>query len=230
MVKPTVKPTVKPSGKPPSRREEGALRTRAAILDAARLRFGRDGYGSTTIADLADEAGVAVQTVYAVFGNKRTVLAELLDRSIAGDDEPVAVNDRPWMRAVWDAPTAADRLRAYAAAVERIMAGAGDVFRIVSTAATTDPQIRALAATTEQRRRTGAAAVVDSVRTVGRLRPGLTRRRAIDLLWMLNGPDIHHHLVGRAGWSPARYRTWLGEAMVRELLDPAGDAPARPGV
>lgn len=162
---------------------------------------------------------MAVQTVYATFGNKRTVLAELLDVAIAGDDERVVVNARDWMQPVWHAPTAAERLRAYAAAVRRIMGGAGEVFAVVTAAAATDPDVVDLAETTEQRRRAGAAAVVESV-SVAELRPGLGPEAAVDLVWLLNGPAVYIHLVRRAGWTPDEYEAWLADALVRELLPP----------
>jgi AcrR family transcriptional regulator len=201
------------------RRRQRARATRRAVLAAARRLFVDDGYGATTIQAVADEAGVAVQTVYAAFGNKRTILAELLDVSIAGDDEQITVNAREWMRPVWEAPTAAERLRAYAAAVSRIMAGAGDVFAVVAAAAGTDPDVVELAATAEQRRRTGAATVVESVRSVGALRPGLDPERAVDILWLLNSPAVFAHLVRQAAWTREEYESWLADAMVRELLE-----------
>jgi AcrR family transcriptional regulator len=202
------------------RRQERAQATRRAVLDAAGRLFVADGYGATTIQAIADEAGVAVQTVYAAFGNKRTILAELLDVSIAGDDERIAVNDREWMRQVWEAPSAAERLRAYAAACRSISERAGDVFAVVTAAAATSPDVADLAATAEHRRRLGATSVIDSIRKVGRLRPGLTRQRAIDVLWLLNSPMVFGHMVRRAGWSTDHYERWLADTMIRELLAP----------
>lgn len=201
------------------RREQRARATRRAVLAAARKLFVAEGYGATTIQAIADEADVAVQTVYAVFGNKRSILAELVDVSIAGDDAEIVVNAREWMRPVWEASTAAERLRAYAAAVRRIMDGAGDVFAVVAAAATIDPEVVELADITEQRRRAGARSVIDSLRSVGTLRPGLTPRRATDVLWLLNSPAVFAHLVRRAGWSLDQYQAWLADAMVNELLD-----------
>jgi AcrR family transcriptional regulator len=210
------------------RREQKAKATRSAVLAAARKLFVADGYGVTTIQAIADEADVAVQTVYAVFGNKRSILAEVLDVSIAGDDAEIVVNAREWMRPVWDAPTAEERLRGYATAVRRIMDGAGDVFAVVATAATIDPDAVELAETTEARRRAGATSVLDSVRSVGKLRPGLTRERAIDVLWLLNSAAVFAHLVRRAGWSLDQYEAWLGDTMVAELLDGSGAHRPRP--
>lgn len=207
------------------RREQRARATRLAVLEAARKLFTAHGYGATTIQAIADEADVAVQTVYAVFTNKRSILAEVVDVSIAGDDAPVVVNARDWMRPVWEAPTAAERLRAYAGAVRRIMDGAGDVFAVVAAAATIDPDVVELAETTEQRRVAGARSVIDSVRAVASLRPGLTRDQAVDVLSLLNSPAVFAHLVRRARWTLDQYQTWLADALVRELLgeDPQTD-------
>lgn len=201
------------------RREQKARATRLAVLAAARKLFVAEGYGATTIKAIADEADVAVQTVYAVFGSKRSVLGELMDFAIAGDDAEIAINAREWMRPVWEAPTAQDRLRAYAVAVRRIMGSAADVFAVVASAATTDPDAVELAETTEQRRRTGAAMVVDSICAVGTLRSGLTAEHATDLLSLFNGPTVYLHLVRRAGWSAYQYQDWLADTLVGQLLD-----------
>ncbi len=213
------------------RREKRAKATRRAILDAARQLFVTHGYGATTIQAIADEADVAVQTVYAVFGNKRTILAEVMDVSIAGDDAPIVVNAREWMAPVWDAPTAAERLRAYAAAVRRIMDSAADVFAAVAAAATIDADAVDLAETAEQRRRAGATMVIDSVRKVGTLRAGLTRQRAIDILWLLNSPAVYRQLVRHAGWRADDYQAWLADTMTTQLLDDddMAEPPPSPG-
>lgn len=207
-----------------NRRAESARRTRRAITEAAARLFVRDGYAVTTIAAIAEEAGVAVQTVYAVFGNKPAIMAEVVDQSIAGDDAPVVVNARDWMRDVWEAPTGEQRLRAYAGAVLRIMQGAADVLNALDRAASADPELRALATMTEDRRRAGAAAVIDSVRSVTPLRAGLRRTEAVDVLWLLNSPMVFQHLTRHANWSAQRYERWLADTMCRELL--TSDPPA----
>jgi AcrR family transcriptional regulator len=203
------------------RRQERARATRRAVLAAAARLFVAGGYGATTLQAIADDAGVAVQTVYAAFGNKRTILSHVIDIAIAGDDEQLAVNDREWMQPVWEAPSAADRLRAYASATRRIAASAGDVFAVLAAAAATDPDVVELAAAAEHRRHVGAASVIDSVRSIGGLRPGLTREQAVDVLWLLNSPAVFTHFVRQAGWSLDQYERWLADAMVRELLRPA---------
>ena len=85
------------------KREEQAKATRAAIVHAAYRLFVADGYAVTTIQAIADEAGVAVQTVYAGFGNKRRVLDEVIEAAIVGDD-PTPVADRPEITALATEP------------------------------------------------------------------------------------------------------------------------------
>lgn len=202
-------------------RRERSKRTKRTIVAAATELFVADGYGNTAVTAIAERAGVAVQTVYVSFGNKRAILAAALDQAISGDDSEIVVNDRDWMREVFAAPTAVERLTAYAKAVERIMMNAGDMFAVVSTAATVDPEIVEVAATTEARRRVGARSVIDSIDSIagiGDLRPDLTLDEAADVLSMLNSPATFHHLVRQRGWTPERYQQWLAAAMVRELL------------
>ncbi len=95
------------------------------------------------------------------------------------------------------------------------------MFAAVAAAASVDSQVADLATETEHRRRTGAAAVIEAVLEVADLREGLDREGAVDVLWLLNGPDVFRHLVRGAGWSLDRYERWLAGSFVRELLGPS---------
>ena len=202
-------------------RRERSRRTRRKIVTAATELFVLNGYGSTSITAIAARADVAVQTVYATFGTKHAVLSAALDRAIAGDDAPVVVNARDWMREVFEAPTATERLTAYAGAVRRINANAGAMFTVVATAASVDADIVELAEATEARRRLGARSVIDSILTVSALRSGLDAEQATDLLSLLNSPATFEHLVQRSKWSLDDYQRWLAQTMTRELLPTA---------
>src|SRR5687767_8230835 len=81
-----------------------AAATRARMLAAARSLFVARGYTATTMRSIADEAGVAVQTMYFTFATKRAVLSELLDLEVAGDTAPVATLERPWVAEALAAP------------------------------------------------------------------------------------------------------------------------------
>src|SRR4051794_17721553 len=94
------------------RRALQARETRDAIRNAASVRFLRDGYVATSVAAIAEAAGVAPETVYATFGSKRDLLFECLDVSIVGDDAPVSLLERPWAAAVVADTDGRARLRA----------------------------------------------------------------------------------------------------------------------
>jgi AcrR family transcriptional regulator len=61
------------------RRERMAQQTRRDILTTARRLFAERGYGATSINDIAQEADVAIQTIYARRGSKRGMLIALVD-------------------------------------------------------------------------------------------------------------------------------------------------------
>ena len=82
-----------------TRRKEQARRTRQTITEAARTLFTRHGYAGTTIAAIAQAAGVSAETIYATFGSKRAILSHLVDISVVGDDEPVPLLKRPFVQA-----------------------------------------------------------------------------------------------------------------------------------
>ena len=201
-----------------TRRQEQARSTRRAVLAAAGRLFVDAGYGATTLQQVADDAGVAVQTIYATFGNKKSVLEELLGVSIAGDDAPVAVNDRGWMHDVFTNPDPSIRLSSYAAAVTAIHERAGDIFTVVRSAAAADPDLAPLAAATEQRRRSGATRIIEALDEIDALRPDLTVAEAVDVLWTLNSPEVHQLLVRESGWAPDRFRAWLARMFTAALL------------
>ena len=203
------------------RRAEAARATRRRVVAAAAALFEQRGYPATSIVAIAEAADVAEQTVYAAFGNKRTLLAEAVDQAIAGDDEPIAVNDRDWMQPVWNAPDPASRLRSYAAAVVFIHERAARIFRVLEVAAPGTPELDDLWRETLARRRQGAAAVIAPLADHGDLCRDLTIEEATDVMWAMNGPEIYLNLVERQNWSPDRYTAWLGDALVRLLLRPA---------
>ncbi|MFJ9782272.1 helix-turn-helix domain-containing protein [Amycolatopsis sp. NPDC101161] len=105
------------------------------MTTAARELFIRDGYGATTLKEIADRAGVAVQTIYFTFGNKRVLLA------IAGDLEPVATMDRPWFRDAVAAPAAEVHVRLHVRGTRGILERVAPIVEMLRAAASADPAI-----------------------------------------------------------------------------------------
>ena len=94
-----------PTTQPPKRytsqvRDEQARRTRRAIVTAAHDLFLAQGYAATTIDGIAEAAHVSRRTVFNSVGGKPTLLKLAWDWAIVGDDEPIALADRPAIKAI----------------------------------------------------------------------------------------------------------------------------------
>lgn len=203
--------------------------TRRVIVTSARKLFGTRGYGATTLEAIARDAGVAVQTVYANFGNKRAILLELL-KLAQSEGQLLAIIGQ------FVAEKDPVKMLKLAAAFNRTFyEQSGDVYRILRGAAASDPVIAKLEPLAEDDVRGRCAGVVRALARSGRLRKGLTQREGTDLLATLSSPEIFRLLVTRFGWSPAEYETWLlmtFEATVlatplRPVLAPSRSGPGK---
>ncbi|WP_252444285.1 helix-turn-helix domain-containing protein [Pseudonocardia humida] len=201
-------------------RAERARRTRAAVLAAAHELFVARGYAGTTIRAVATAAGVSVPTVEQAFGTKRGLLKHVVDVARAGDDEPVAILDRPPALAAAAAADAADFLAAATAEIAVVAARVAAVQAVLATAAAADPEIAALAREIDAQRRVVAAWLVDGVRTRAGLRG--ERERAVDAVWTLLDPVVHGRLTAGCGWSSGEFADWLADALGRLLLPDRG--------
>lgn len=199
-------------------RDEGARRTRQAIVTTAAKLFAERGYAATSLADIATEAGVARPTVFASFGSKPALLRHVLDQALAGDDAPVAVADRPWFTPVWDATTPSAVLDAYAEVCVVIAQRAARLFEVVRRAADDAPEVAELWNTLQSNRVAGAKMVIEHMQTLGELGPGLDTPTAIDTLWLFNDPAHYAALVLQRGWPEDAFRRWLADRMRDALL------------
>jgi len=199
-------------------REESARRTREAIACAATLLFVRDGYAGTSWEALAEAAGVSRPTVVTAFGTKAALLSQVLDESLAGNDDPGPVRDRPWFRPVWEATTAAETLDAYARVCVLIASRAAGVIEALHRAADSSPEVDALWKRWLTGRRAGAAMVVGHPPLTRALAPGRGADQAVDVLWTLNNPDLYLGLVTGAGWTEVAFEAWLARTMKTALL------------
>jgi TetR/AcrR family transcriptional regulator, regulator of autoinduction and epiphytic fitness len=197
------------------RRRRQAETTRAAIIAGARHLFVARGYGGATMEAIAGEAGVAVQTVYAVFGSKRGILFALLDQMAADAD-------LPRVQAALEAATGDPRrqLRERVAFNARFYAAGGDVIDIARTVSGTEPDLHAMWHEGESRRHRAQAALVAEWAAAGALAPGLTARTATDILWTLSGPDVFRLLVVERRWSRRRFEEWLAGTLSDQLFGP----------
>jgi AcrR family transcriptional regulator len=199
-----------------SRRQARAQESRAAVLRAALDRFLEQGYSSTTIAQVAGDADVSVETVYKTFGNKAGLLKAVFDVAVAGDDEPVPMVERDDIQRVIAEPDAARKLALYFDHFVDTMPRTAPVQLLVRDAAATNDDAHAV---WQQLRREQLEAMTQFARDLdatGQLRVPATTAR--DLLWTYHSLELYELLVLERGWSRKRYRAFLLDALVAALL------------
>lgn len=207
-----------------AKRREQAEATRGAILRAARSLFIANGYTATTIQSVADEAGVAVQTVYAVFKNKRRLLDELIESAIAGADEAGAnlFADRQ-VQAIAEERDPRRRAEMDAAMSRSIIERVAPIVQVARQAASADPEFAQVFTAMKARRR---AEMTEAMKVLGgpdgRLR--MTGQRAAATLYVLYNPDVADMLMGDYGWSAAKYEKWLADMLYSCLLSDEPDS------
>ncbi|HCU97003.1 MAG TPA: TetR/AcrR family transcriptional regulator [Actinobacteria bacterium] len=208
----------------------GQARTRlarAAVVRAARALFLERGYAGTTIEAISGLSGIPPATVYRLFSSKLGILKELLDISIAGDDEAVTLEDRPYVRALLADRDPRKQLSGFAGITRGIMSRTEPVHRILVSAAGSDPDAAALLAEQTRQRQQGQAQIARSLARAGALRPKLRERDAVDIIHALMSPEVYRLLVCDRGWSPERYEQWLKDILIDQLLPPPAITPDR---
>ena len=193
-----------------SLRAERAQVTRTRIADAARTLFSTRGYGSTTLTAIASEAGVAVQTVYAVYGSKAGILRALRE----------AVLRQPDAEALFEAamrerdPDA--QLHLFARSIRQRWEHGHDVVAIHQDAAATDPTLRHEVEGVLAIRRNGIGRLAASFQPA--LAPGVEAARATAILDALTLPEVYAELVDVQSWTPDEFEAWLVMTLRQQLL------------
>ncbi len=195
-------------------RQRQALWTRRLIVDAARTLFLERGYTATTMDAIAEEAGVAVSTVYAVYKNKRTILRAIRE---AWHEQTQA---REINAEASRQPDPERRLEMVAHATRRQWETGGAVVAVYQGAAAADREAAAELEEALRGRRAALDRVVEGM--AGSLRPGLEVNRAAALLRALCRAEVYRELVEESGWSPDEYEAWLVETLKRQLLPAEG--------
>jgi AcrR family transcriptional regulator len=199
-----------------ARRREQAGETRRRILGAAHDLFVGLGYGRTTIAEVAGAAGVAVETVYAAYGNKPTLLRQVWYATMRGDEADIRLLDRPEIQAVLAEPDLATRLRAHAVVMIPVFRRITPLFRALQGAATSEPAAAAMLAEFDERRLDAAGHYARAAAATGQL--AVSEQECRDLLAATMDGALWHRLVTECGWSQDRYAQLLGTIWVAALV------------
>lgn len=202
-----------------SKQAEKARQTRGRVLAAAEELFTERGYGATTLQEIADRAGVAVQTIYFVFRNKRTLLKELADVAVAGDDEPVPTMRRPWFTAAMAAPTAEEHLGAHVTGAVSTAARVSALMDVIRAAAALEPELDELWRAGDRQRYEVQLAAARALTAKPGARPGITAEYAADLLYAILGPEMYLLLVRNRGWSTERFAEWARASLQAQLIE-----------
>lgn len=195
------------------------------MIAAARDAFISEGYASTTMNDIAGQAGVAVQTVYYTFRTKALLLREAMEVTVVGRSDPATLTERPWTAEIL-AGTTPQRILALStehgtAVYER----AAPLWPAVRAASLTDPAVDEYWREVAAARRVGMGRIVAKLEESGSLRSNLSVERATDLVYTLAGHETFQSLVLDAGWSVTEFKLWLFETLVSQLL---GQVPIDP--
>jgi AcrR family transcriptional regulator len=204
-------------------RQAQARRSRGTILDAAQRRFLEGGYAATTVAAIADEAGVSVETVYKAFGGKPGLVRGIYERGLAGREPVPAFERSDAMRERETDPRAI--MRGWGVLASEVASVVSPILLLVRSAAATEPDLEALLrasnATHEERARHHARFLQER----GYLRQGVTPAQAADILWTCMSPEFYDLLVLQRGWSPPEFARFLADFMIGALLPPAPGPP-----
>ncbi|KIF66503.1 transcriptional regulator [Streptomyces sp. AcH 505] len=198
-----------------SGRKAAALRSRGAVLDACRELLFQDGYRAATIRAVAERAGVSPETVHKTFGGKPGLLKALWDVTLAGDDEPAAMAERPQLQEVFRTRDPGEKLGLYAEFVCGVHERTGRLFALLTRAG---PEVADFLDATEAERLTGVRGFVAHLAREELLRPGEDQERAADVCWVLTSPQVFGRLTEDRGWDTAAYRDWLAGALAAALV------------
>jgi len=201
-------------------RQEQARQTRQAILNAAAALFVDPGYAATPLTAVAAKSGVAIQTVYKVFGSKQALLSALVDVTVAGDDQPVPLPEREFVADIAALTGARAKLRRYAQHLVEVHARQAQVVLALAAAATADPEAASIWQKNVDDRRRGMAMFAAELASTGELRPEHTVDTAADVLWLAMDVRNYDWLVRRRDWSAERFQTWYVDTVAAALLAP----------
>jgi AcrR family transcriptional regulator len=211
-----VNPPARPYHAP--RRTAAAARTREAIVAAAKDAFERLGWSGTTMRAVADQAGVSVKTVEALYRTKTELLKTAVDYAIAGDIRPVPISGREPVAAMQAAPDAPAMLRLHAHQVRSISSRAALTFWVVEQAAAAHPDIAALWAQMTGNRRTGAHWAAATLLAKPGIPPHIGQRYAEEVFWIAIDPGTYRSLTLGRGLSPGGFETWINNFYDKMLL------------
>lgn len=200
-------------------RAERTRATRRRMLGAAHDLFVAHGYTATTIGAIAERAGVAPQTIYFTFTNKRALLKELIDVAVAGDDDPIPTLQRSWVQQALAATDATEQLRRHVRGACAIYRRVGPLLEVLRGATTADTQLRALWQTNKRQRHIVQAQLAAALCTKRGYGGPADPARLADILYAMLSPEMFGLLTTDRRWSLARCEQWMVDTLCAQLVE-----------
>jgi AcrR family transcriptional regulator len=194
------------------------VRTREAIVASAKDAFERLGWSGTTMRGIADQAGVSVKTVEALYRTKAELLKQVIDYAIAGDLRPIPVLGRESVEAMQAAPDAATMLDLHARHNRAISGRAALVLWVAEQAAPANQDVAKLWAQNNDNRRAGSRWAATTLLAKPGLPPHIGQRYAEEVFWIAIDPATYRSLTLGRGLSPAGFETWIRNFYRKMLL------------
>jgi AcrR family transcriptional regulator len=190
------------------RKADRGRQTRARIVNAATRLFAEQGYLDTTMAAIAAEAGVAVQTLYLGFGSKGAILKAAHDVAIVGDDEPIPLLERPWIAELRAEPDGARALALLLANALPIIERAAPIHTVIQAAAA-DPEVAEQLQENEAGRFTSMQTYARELAAKPGFAPDLSADTAADVLYAVITADVYRRLVLERHWPREQWSAWI---------------------
>jgi AcrR family transcriptional regulator len=200
-------------------RTDQAAATRAAVIVAARQLFLEAGWAGTTIASIARKAKVSPETIYAVFGGKASLFAEVVRAGVRRADPDTPLLDQAGPKAVAAAPDQATALHLFAHDIAGLLVNVAGLMGVARGVAGSEPDIGRIYRGIHDGRRDNFGMVVDALARQGPLRDGMGKDEAVAVIWRLASPELFLLMTEIEGLSPTAYAQWLEAALARLLLD-----------
>lgn len=214
-------PKIKPA---PRRRYRSALRsaqsarTRQAVLDAARTLFLSAGWSGTTIVQIAEAASLSKETIYAVFGNKRAILQQIIANAVRGGTPNVPLLEQSKTQRIASLTDQIRQIELFAFDIAKILDRVAPLVAAVRAAAGAEPELAELYRTLHDGRRRNLRFFVDALSRNGGLRSGIDAGTATAIVWRLTSPELFLLMRQVEGLSLSRYSAWLRGILIRLLL------------
>jgi AcrR family transcriptional regulator len=199
-----------------TRRQLQARQNRDAILEVARRRFLADGFAPTTIAAIATESGVSVDTIYKSFGGKPGLVRAICQQALAGEGSVPAETRSDALQAAERDPRVI--VHGWGTLTAEVAPRVAPILLLIRDAAIADPEMATLQAEMDRQRLDRMTQNARNLANAGHLREDLTVKQAGEIMWTYSSPQLYELLVLMRRWPLQRYSTFIADAMIGVLL------------